>query len=374
VNESRPGVTSTVLKPEQALAYLGMVLERRPNITVAGIAGPGDPFANPEETLRTLELIRRGFPGIFLCVSTNGLALSDYIAELAELNVGSVTVTVNAVDPGIISGIYSWINFRGKTMKGADAAEILMENQFMAIRELKSKDIFVKVNSVVIPGVNDLHIGRIAEAAAKAGADLFNAIALVPSPGTLYENIVEPSGPDMARIRKDAGVFLPQMSHCQRCRADAVGLLGEKPGKEEFVALKSAAGTAAASPRPYLAVASLDGFSIDLHLGEASQFLIYKDTDRGPKIAEIRISPDPDIPGRWQKTAELLSDCFAVISAGAGETPRRVFESGGLEVLFMKLSVEQAVKALFGGKDFRSYVDKEAGCGPDCGGDRLGCS
>ena len=50
VNESRPGVTSALLNPEQAVAYLG----GRPgksagNISVAGIAGPGDPFANPVE-------------------------------------------------------------------------------------------------------------------------------------------------------------------------------------------------------------------------------------------------------------------------------------------------------------------------------------
>ena len=54
VNESRPGVTSTLLSPDQALVYMGRVLEREPRISVAGIAGPGDPFANPDETLETM--------------------------------------------------------------------------------------------------------------------------------------------------------------------------------------------------------------------------------------------------------------------------------------------------------------------------------
>ena len=63
VNESRPGVTSAVLKPKQAMAYLEKVLGAEPRITVAGIAGPGDPFANPRETLETIRLIRRRFPG-----------------------------------------------------------------------------------------------------------------------------------------------------------------------------------------------------------------------------------------------------------------------------------------------------------------------
>ncbi len=51
VNESRPGVTSTVLSPEQAGVYMQRVLEKEPRISVAGIAGPGDPFANGPETI-----------------------------------------------------------------------------------------------------------------------------------------------------------------------------------------------------------------------------------------------------------------------------------------------------------------------------------
>ena len=74
VNESRPGVTSALLSPAQASLYMEKILEREPRISVAGIAGPGDPFANPEETLGTLRLIREKFPHILLCLSTNGLA------------------------------------------------------------------------------------------------------------------------------------------------------------------------------------------------------------------------------------------------------------------------------------------------------------
>jgi nitrogen fixation protein NifB len=45
VNESRPGVTSELLKPKEALVYLENMLEKIKNISVVGIAGPGDPFA-----------------------------------------------------------------------------------------------------------------------------------------------------------------------------------------------------------------------------------------------------------------------------------------------------------------------------------------
>ena len=61
VNESRPGVTSSVLTPDQAVLYLERVLEKASNITVAGIAGPGDAFADPKVTMETLRLIRKDF-------------------------------------------------------------------------------------------------------------------------------------------------------------------------------------------------------------------------------------------------------------------------------------------------------------------------
>ncbi|MCM2266068.1 MAG: radical SAM protein, partial [Desulfuromonadales bacterium] len=51
-NESRPGVTSRVLTPEQAVERVRLVkrhMEKQggAQLKVVGIAGPGDPLANP---------------------------------------------------------------------------------------------------------------------------------------------------------------------------------------------------------------------------------------------------------------------------------------------------------------------------------------
>ena len=62
-NESRPGVTSEVLTPEQAAEKVLYVKSQIPQLSVVGIAGPGDPMAN-EETFRTLELVGRDAPGL----------------------------------------------------------------------------------------------------------------------------------------------------------------------------------------------------------------------------------------------------------------------------------------------------------------------
>jgi nitrogen fixation protein NifB len=107
VNESRPGVTSAVLSPFEAARCFDLALERNDRIAVAGIAGPGDPFANPEETLTTLELIRGKHPDKLLCVATNGLALPDYIDRVRLLGLSHVAVTVNAADAETGAKIYA---------------------------------------------------------------------------------------------------------------------------------------------------------------------------------------------------------------------------------------------------------------------------
>ena len=79
-NESRPGVTSKVLDPEQAVERVRIVkrhmeMKGGAQLKVVGIAGPGDPLANPK-TFATFKLIKQAFPEMTLCLSTNGLLLT----------------------------------------------------------------------------------------------------------------------------------------------------------------------------------------------------------------------------------------------------------------------------------------------------------
>ncbi|NEO28138.1 MAG: radical SAM protein, partial [Kamptonema sp. SIO4C4] len=217
VNESRPGVTSTVLSPPQALHYMEQVLAKEPRITVAGIAGPGDPFANAEETLETMRLLRQQYPELILCLSTNGLNLRpEYITEIAEIGVSHVTVTINAIDPEITRKVYRWVR-DGKTVyQGRKGAELLLQRQLTAIQNLKAADIIVKANCIVIPGVNDHHIVEVARKMKELGVDLFNAMAMFPTADTPFESLVEPDMLMMNKIRKECEEYLPQMRHCTR--------------------------------------------------------------------------------------------------------------------------------------------------------------
>ena len=65
-NESRPGVTSTLLSPVAALAKVKHVASKVPQLSVVGIAGPGEPLANANRTLGTLELLAQDCPDLTL--------------------------------------------------------------------------------------------------------------------------------------------------------------------------------------------------------------------------------------------------------------------------------------------------------------------
>ena len=271
VNESRPGVTSTVLSPDQALVYLGKVLEKEPRITVAGIAGPGDPFANAEATMETMRLIDKKFPKMILCLASNGLAIGPHVPELAELNVSHVTITINAVDPEVGAKIYGWVRDGKVAYRGRQAAELLLSRQLAAVKALKAHGITVKINSILIPGVNDQHILQVAETMKALGADLFNCMAMFPNAGTPFGLIREPSKQEVAALRSEAEKFLPQMRHCTRCRADAVGLLDQDRTGEMRGCLSACAALPVmpGEERPYVAVASMEGVLVNQHLGGA---------------------------------------------------------------------------------------------------------
>src|SRR5438445_8005461 len=48
-NESRPGIVSEKLTPEQAAKKVLAVASAIPQMSVVGVAGPGDPLANPDK-------------------------------------------------------------------------------------------------------------------------------------------------------------------------------------------------------------------------------------------------------------------------------------------------------------------------------------
>jgi nitrogen fixation protein NifB len=343
-NESRPGVTTRVLKPAEALIRLEEVEKTVSNLAVVGIAGPGDPFANPVETMETLERVHAKYPDKLLCVSSNGLDILDCIPRLAKLNVSHVTITVNAVDPVIGAGIYEWISFHKKTYFGVEGATLLLERQTGAIRELKRYGITVKVNTVVIPRVNEHHVCEIARYVSGLGADIQNCIALIPVKGTPYEDLHEPSASEMRIVRAKTSVFIKQMKHCARCRADAAGLLGEDTGSD----MEAKPGTINFNRGKYVAVATSNGLSIDTHLGMATRLAIYTFENEKIRLVENRdISSSRYACDRWNTLTGLLADCSVLLVNRIGSAPLRILKGNGFTVEAVEGDVIKTVTSVF---------------------------
>ena len=335
INESKPGVTSGILTPLESIAYLNKVIEKNPNISVAGIAGPGDPFANPVETMKTLRLVRGNYPEMMLCVATNGLNIEPFIDELSRLNVSHITITINAIDPAIGAGIYSWVRYDKKVFHKTEAAELLISRQLEAIKLLKEKNILVKINAIIIPGVNENHITDVAQKVKELGADIINCIPMINNKGSVFENIKEPDKSVVVNIRSKIFNILPQISHCSRCRADAVGLINNEMKEEDFELLKSVSNEKFnREGRNFIAVGSREGLLINQHLGEISNVYIYENKNNKPELIEVRTAPTPGKGEiRWHEFAYIIKDCSAILVSGAGDNPEKIFSEHGIKII-----------------------------------------
>lgn len=378
VNEARPGVVSSVLKPNQAVGYLAELDKRIDQLSVVGIAGPGDPFANAERTVETMRLAHEAFPDKIFCLSTNGLNLEPYIDQIAELNVSHVTITINALDPAVLAKIYKWVRFNKKVYRGEEGAKILLERQLACIPKLKAKGITVKINSVLVPGVNQDEIPRVAEKCAELGADVINCIPLIPTADTPFADVEKPDAKLLFKVRTLSSDHLTLMSHCARCRADAAGLLGQDMKDthalmKEFAEREDAINT---ENRPYVAVGSAEGMLVNLHLGEAQNLQIYRQTPKGYQWVEER--PTPAKGGgdnRWMELSKILSDCRALLVSGIGASPKEVLNAQGVHTVEMTGLIDEGLEGIYTGRVIRSIAKQDAfRCGSNCKGNAQGCA
>jgi nitrogenase cofactor biosynthesis protein NifB len=214
------------MTPAEAFEWYKELKKTVPNLTVAGVAGPGEALANIDETLETLRLVRSFDPDVTLCVATNGLLLPRYLNELKELGLSHVTVTINAVDIGVGAKIYKYVDYEGARLIGEEGASILLENQLEGVGMLAAAGIVCKVNCVAVKGVNDAHIPEITKKAAQLGAFMTNILPHIPVKGTAFEDLERLSGEEIEALRLRCGANIKQMTHCRQCRSDAVGTLG----------------------------------------------------------------------------------------------------------------------------------------------------
>ncbi|MDO5853519.1 MAG: nitrogenase cofactor biosynthesis protein NifB [Thermoplasmata archaeon] len=354
-NESRPGVTSEVLTPEQAVEKIRLVKEKVPNLSVIGIAGPGDPLAN-EETFRTLELVGREFPELTLCVSTNGLALPDCADRLHSLGVRFLTVTMNAPDPETGAKIYDSVVFRGERLTGEEGAMTLLYRQVEGIKRCVELGMAVKVNVVMIPGINDSEIPALVKRVKALGVYMVNILPLIPVEGTKFADLRAPTPAERKEMMDLCELDAKMMRHCRQCRADAIGLLGEDRSAE-FVNLAGCGGGCGGretvkmdADETLVAVATSDGRSVG-GFGSASSFRIFA-TDGGTCrfLREVPVDRSAPVSGdshraHIDRIVSSIQGCGTVVVSEIGEMPSRVLRDAGIRIVRAKGDVNEAVRS-----------------------------
>ncbi|MDP4090222.1 MAG: nitrogenase cofactor biosynthesis protein NifB [Bacillota bacterium] len=367
-NESRPGVTSEVLTPEQAVEKFKLVKSRVPNLKVIGIAGPGDALANFEAVKRSIELISKEDSEITFCLSTNGLMLPFHAEELITLGVSHVTVTINTIDPEIGAKLYKEVNYLGTTYKGREAAEILLHNQLSGLRYLSSRGVVCKVNIVMVKGVNDEKIPEVVKKIKECGAFITNIMQMIPAPGSTFEKMPLVSQLELNEMRKSCEPDLNQMYHCRQCRADAIGTLAQDRSIEFRcggcsninLEKKESIKPEAKEEKDSLmriAVASKSGINIDQHFGYAKEFYIYEYTEAGIKFKEKRevekYCTGKEDCGEEDKITNILNairDCRAVLAMRAGDEPVRKLREEGIIVYQMYESIFRGIERVMAQK------------------------
>lgn len=380
-NESRPGVVSELLSPQQAAHKALTVAAAIPQMSVLGVAGPGDPLANPERTFATFRLVAEKAPDLKLCLSTNGLTLPQHVDEIARHNIGHVTITINCIDAEIGARIYPWIVWNRRRVHGVEAAAILIEQQLKGLEMLVARGILVKVNSVMIPGINDEHLREVSRTVKAKGAFLHNIMPLISdaSHGT-YFGLSGQRGPTAAELKAlqdECGEGMAMMRHCRQCRADAVGMLGEDRGAEfaldkigatvidheaamarrrdthagivarlESERIMTNENDIPADTRPVLmAIASAGQGLVNQHFGHAREFLVYEATPAGARLVGHRktdlyctgtdacgeeVLGLDDAESKLERTIRVLHDCEAVLCARIGYEPWSKLEAAGI--------------------------------------------
>ncbi|RYD03906.1 hypothetical protein N752_17645 [Desulforamulus aquiferis] len=211
----------------------------------------------------------------------------------------------------------------------------------------------VKVNIVMIPGINDSHIPEVVRKVKELGAFITNIMPLIPADGSVFAEFPQTSKKELDKMRDLCQVDLQQMRHCKQCRADAIGLLGDDRSLEfSCKEKKEPVMRAAEGKKTYkIAIASRHGELIDLHFGQTSEFAIYEGNGKQFRCIEKRsvisycsgTENCDDEESRRDSIINSIKDCDAVVSLRIGHKPKEKLSQKGILVVETYDTVENGL-------------------------------
>lgn len=326
--------------PEAMELLDGVMQEKGESITMVAITGPGDPLASPDITLETVRMVRERYPAVKIGLKTLGLGSELLAGDLARAGVNYVEMQVDGIKKDILEKIYAWVRPGLKTLKVGEAVDLLIREQRNGLAAMRFHDIEVTILTTLYPGLNIDHVPKISASMMVLGAGGMGLIPYAPEPGAEVD-LESPAPQAVQMISEKVRTFLPIIKPL------LLNQLGKAAGS---IALPVPPLPRPTEERPNVAVVSSNGIDIDRHLGQAIRLLIYGPRQDGLAcLLGTRDAPEPGTTQRWGELATVLHDCFVILAASAGETPRRILAEAGITVLITEDNIEGTVDVLYGG-------------------------
>lgn len=217
---SRPGTSSKVVSTREEIEqYLEEKMALVGSCDVIGVSGPGDPLENMDSLNELHEVLQEKYIEKNLCICTNGRYFDREMDKLLSWNeLKYFSVTINTLNPSSVVGLYSAI------ARKKDAKQFI-SNQINAIEVMHNSGRKVKVNTIYIPGVNELEIENMFLTLRKVGADCFNLMRMQNINSYTLTMIDEYYESNFEKIRMELeGYQIPLTVKCKNCTADFCGV------------------------------------------------------------------------------------------------------------------------------------------------------
>ena len=168
--EKFAGIGTTVMSADSAVQLVDRALKGPEPPVVVEIGGPGEPLMNMA-TYAVLRRLRAEYTGLELSVWTNGILLAESLEDLLRSGAKKITLSLNAATHDTAERIYDRIIFHGRNYEGAEAARLLLQQQWTGLEQAVETGFGVSVCITLIPGVNEREVDRISSIAGKIGAE-----------------------------------------------------------------------------------------------------------------------------------------------------------------------------------------------------------
>lgn len=312
--------------PAEAITWLKELCKGGKTVTTIELNGPGDALASWPSTRTTLEMLKEEAPDTPLSLTCLGLGCADLVDDMVRLGVSRVTLLVDTVNPETAKELYTWIRPGKKTVPLLQGIELLLSEQAAGVKSLSEAGIKAVIQTRVHKNINDRELAVIAQHMSEQGA----AAMELAGDGEELEQLADTTAPFLDSCVVEPETALPPPCDPQSCSTSTL----PQPDAN----------------RPNVAVASIGGMDVDLHLGQAAKLLIYGPRDDGLAcLLETRHTPPAGSPDRWLSLANSLSDCFALLATHAGEVPRKQLAEKGIKIVFTDGQIDAEVDAMFGG-------------------------